>query len=149
MVDLAENQLHIILVNAVIEKDGKYLIAQRSFEESQMPGYWSLPGGKADRTDGGVQNILEKTLMREIAEEVGLEVEAKPLLIYQTTFIRSTGHHVIEFCFLCHWQSGEARALEDSIAVAWVAPDQLGNFEISDQMKERIILADNLLHQPS
>ena len=41
MPDLAKNQLHIVLVNGVVEKNGLYLIAQRSLEESQMAG-WNL-----------------------------------------------------------------------------------------------------------
>lgn len=146
MADLAENQLHIVLVNAVVEKDGKYLIAQRSFEESHMPGWWSLPGGKVDRTEGGVRDVLIQTLKREVLEEVGLEIEDRPVLIYNTTFIRSTGHHVIEFCFFCRWKSGEAQALDDSIGVAWVPPSQLDSYQISKEMKERIRLADSLSH---
>ena len=114
-----------------------------------MPGWWSLPGGKVDRTEGGVQGILEKTLKREILEEVGLEIEDNPVLIYDTTFIRSSGHHVIEFCFLVHWKAGEARPLEDSAAVAWVTTSQLENYKIHEQMKERIILAERLIFQGS
>ncbi len=140
MIDLAENQLHIVLVNAVIEKSGKFLIAQRSWEESHMPGWWSLPGGKVDRTEG-IEDILVKTLRREVKEEVGLEIEENPVLIYNGSFIRATGHHVIDFTFLCQWKSGEAKALEDSLAVAWVSPAELGNYQIHDSMKDRIFRA--------
>lgn len=144
MADLAQNQLHIVLVNGVIEKDGKFLIAQRSFNESHMPGWWSLPGGKVDRTEGGVHGILEKTLKREIFEEVGIKIEDNPVLILDNTFIRSTGHHVIEFCYLCHWKSGEAQPLEETIDVAWVSPSEFKNYKIHEDMMERICLAEKM-----
>lgn len=145
MTDLAENQLHIILVNAVVEKDGRFLISQRSLNESHMPGWWSIPGGKVDRTEGGVDGVLVKTLKREIREEVNVEIEDDPVLVHNGTFIRSTGHHVVEFMFLCRWKSGEALPLEDTQAVAWVDPRDLDKYEMDQEMKRRIFQAVDLL----
>lgn len=134
MADLAESQLHIVLVTGVIEKAGKFLIAQRSLDESHLPGWWSIPGGKVESSETIVQNILEKTLKREIMEEVGVEIEENPKLISDSTFARSTGHPVIWLVFHCFWKSGEAKALDECADVAWVSYDDLNKYKVSREI---------------
>jgi len=58
MADLATDKTHLILVNAVVEKGGRILISQRSFKETHQPGSWTIPGGKVERTEGDVWNII-------------------------------------------------------------------------------------------
>lgn len=95
-----------------------------------MPGLWTIPGGKVDQTEGGVWGVIEQTLEREIKEETGVEIEDEVHLVSNNTFIRSTGHHVIAMNFICIWKSGVAKPLEDTIKVAWISQDQLGDYEL-------------------
>lgn len=141
MADLANNQTHILLINAVVVKDGKILIGQRSYEESHQPGRWSIPGGKVDKTNGNVWNIVESTLKREVLEETGVEIEDEVELIANNTFIRSTGHHVVALIFLCKWKSGEAKPLEDTIDVKWLSREEVGQYDFSDGVLKYIDLA--------
>ena len=141
MADLANNQTHILLINAVVVKDGKILIGQRSYEESHQPGRWSIPGGKVDKTNGNVWNIVESTLKREVLEETGVEIEDEVELIANNTFIRSTGHHVVALIFLCKWKSGEAKPLEDTIDVKWLSREEVGQYDFSDGVLKCIVLA--------
>ena len=117
---------HIVLVKAWIEKDGKFLMAQRGSTELHKPGAWSLPGGKVD--DEVVRDILQSTLKKEIVEEVGLDIADDIELIYNNSFIRSDGAHVVNLTFLCHWKSGNAQALEDTANVQWFTVKELRNF---------------------
>jgi len=132
MADLANNQTHILLINALVIKDGKILVGQRSYEESHQPGRWSIPGGKVDRTNGDVENIVEKTLKREVLEETGVEIEEEVKLMANNTFIRSTGHHVVVLVFLCTWKSGEAKPLEDTNDVKWITKEEVGQYDFSE-----------------
>lgn len=132
MADLANNQTHILLINALVIKDGKILVGQRSYEESHQPGRWSIPGGKVDRTNGDVENIVEETLRREVLEETGVEIEEEVKLMANNTFIRSTGHHVVVLVFLCTWKSGEAKPLEDTIDVKWITKEEVGQYDFSE-----------------
>jgi len=125
MADLAKKQSHLILVNALVEKDGKFLISQRSFEESHEPGKWTVPGGKVDQTEGNVWNIIEDTLAKEVLEETGVKIKKDAELVCNNTFIRSTGHHVVALIFLCHWKSGKAKPLEDTIDVRWISKKEV------------------------
>jgi 8-oxo-dGTP pyrophosphatase MutT (NUDIX family) len=143
MADLVNNQTHIVVVTGVIEKNGKFLIAQRSFDESHMPGWWSIPGGKVERTNSEVRGILEATLKRELMEEVGVEIEDSPKLISDSTFLRSTGDHVIWLVFHCFWKSGEAKALDECIDVAWVGSRELQGYKVSKEIENLISLCSS------
>lgn len=145
MADLANDKTHLVLVNAVVEKDGKILVSQRSLEETHDPGKWTIPGGKVERTEGNVWNVIEMTLFDEVREETGIEIEEDVQLITNNTFIRSTGQHVIAIMFLCHWKSGEARALEDTSDVKWITKEEIGEFDFSPNVDKYIFKGFELL----
>lgn len=125
MADLATDKTHLILVNAVVEKDGKILVSQRSWEETHEPGKWTIPGGKVERTSGEVWNIIEETLKREVMEETGIEIDDSAELLANNTFIRSTGQHVVALIFFCHWKAGVEKPLEDTIDTKWITEKNL------------------------
>jgi 8-oxo-dGTP diphosphatase len=135
MTDLAADKTHLISVNAVVEKDGKILVSQRSWEETHEPGKWTIPGGKVERTSGDVWDVIEKTLKIEVMEETGVEIEDHAELLANNTFIRSTGQHVVALIFFCHWKSGEEKPLEDTIAVKWVTQEELNGMEFAPNVK--------------
>lgn len=127
--------MHSVLVNAIIEKDGKILLSQRSLDEKHEPGKWTVPGGKIDITKGDVFNIIEKTLKKEVKEEVDLEIEDKVDLIENNTFIRSDGTHVVAMIFLCKYKSGEAKPSEDTIDVHWITEDEIDNYSFPPNVR--------------
>lgn len=57
-------------VVAVLRKQNRFLVIQRS-REVILPGYWTPPSG---RIEGGETH--QQALVREVAEELGLEVTA-------------------------------------------------------------------------
>lgn len=107
---------HVVLVTAVIKKGNKYLVAQRSKNDPQTPLVWFFPGGKVDQEMGN--GIIEKTLEREVVEEVGVKIK-NPRLILNNGFLRVSGHHVIGLTFLCDYVKGTAKPLEDQEKVMW------------------------------
>ncbi|MFC0225817.1 pyrimidine (deoxy)nucleoside triphosphate diphosphatase [Serratia aquatilis] len=56
----------IDVVAAIIEKDGKILIAQRD-NNSDQAGLWEFPGGKVDAHES-----QQQALARELLEELGI-----------------------------------------------------------------------------
>jgi 8-oxo-dGTP diphosphatase len=128
---------HIVLVKAWIENNGRFLLAQRAPSELHVPGAWSLPGGKiVDRLE---PQILENTLKEEVREEVGIEIDDRMELIYNNSFRRVDGAHVVGLTFLCKLQSGDARALEDTVAVQWLTVEELKKFkDTQDFLKNEI-----------
>ncbi len=138
MADLAPDKTHLILVNALVEKDGKILISQRSMEETHEPGKWTIPGGKVERTSGDVWNIIEETLAKEVKEETGVDIKEDVQLLTNNTFIRSTGQHVVALTFICQYKAGEAQPLEDTIDVKWITRNELHKFEFAPNVKTYI-----------
>jgi 8-oxo-dGTP pyrophosphatase MutT (NUDIX family) len=150
MADLATDKTHLVLVNAVVEKNGRILVSQRSWEETHEPGKWAIPGGKVERTEGDVWNIIEKTLKKEVMEETGVEIEDHAEFLTNNTFIRSTGQHVVVLVFLCHWKKGEVKPLEDTIDTKWISEEELKDMEFAHNVKTYIRKGfDNLSGQAS
>lgn len=141
------NKIYSVIVNAVVIKEGKALLSQRSFEEAHEPGKWTIPGGKIENKPDEIEimNVVEKTLAKEVMEEVGVEITDNVSLITNNTFMRSNGQMVIALVFLCHYKSGEAKALEDTINVAWVSKDELDSYEFPPNVKEYVAKGFELL----
>src|SRR5256885_8883924 len=59
----------IVVVGAMIEQDGKYLITQRS-PRASLPLLWEFPGGRMEEGETD-----RAALARELREEMGIEVE--------------------------------------------------------------------------
>lgn len=64
---------HIEVVAAVIKKDGEIFTTQRGYGEFE--GMWELPGGKIEPGES-----CEVALVREIQEELGVDVEVGELI---------------------------------------------------------------------
>jgi 8-oxo-dGTP diphosphatase len=65
------NNVRLVVVTAcaLLDADGRVLIAQRS-SEKQMAGLWEFPGGKIEAGERP-----EEALIRELREELGIEVQ--------------------------------------------------------------------------
>ena len=66
-------------------------------------------------------DVLEETLRREIAEEVGLEVEDEMAYLRSSAFL-AEGDPVVDVVLLCRWKSGEAHPADPAevAAVRWM-----------------------------
>ena len=110
---------YIVNVEGAIVKDGRYLLVVRGTEE-YAPGGLCYPGGKVEGASSA-GDVLEATLRREIAEEVGLEVHDEMVYLRSSAFL-AEGEPVVDVVFLCRWQSGEAVAADPAevLAVRWM-----------------------------
>lgn len=97
---------YIVNVEAIIVKDGRYLMVVRGAQESHAPGALSVPGGKVESA-GDADNILEETVRREVREEVGIEIHDDLEYVESKSFIADGGEGVVDVVFLCRHRSGE------------------------------------------
>ncbi len=103
----------------VICRGGKVLIARRP-EGKLLGGLWEFPGGRRERGE-----TLEECLMRELREELDIEVEVGPPL---GTYSHAYTHFRIQVhAFACSMPHGEPTLLEHE-ALAWVYPTDLANY---------------------
>jgi ADP-ribose pyrophosphatase YjhB (NUDIX family) len=62
-------------VHGVIAEDGRVLVLRRAPRTVYRPGHWDLPGGHL-----AVNESIEQCLLREVAEETGLNVEIERMI---------------------------------------------------------------------
>jgi 8-oxo-dGTP diphosphatase len=107
----------ITVVCAIIERNGRALVAQRARAKSQG-GMWEFPGGKLH--DG---ELPRDALVREIAEELCIEIRVGEALAPST---HDYGDFAITLLpFLCSIATGDPSATEHE-AIAWCDPGELG-----------------------
>src|SRR5580692_4901553 len=88
---------------ALIFHQGRLLITQRH-ADSHLGGLWEFPGGKLE-----AQETFEQCLIREIREELGMEI-AVGKLFEEVTHAYETKTVHLKF-FACKWISGEPETL--------------------------------------
>lgn len=96
--------MFIVNVEGAIRKDNKWVIIERSMKEDHAGGLLSLVGGKVEPEN--TPNILEKTLKREIAEEIGITIKDEMKYLHSITFTTDQGMIVVDVIFLCEYESG-------------------------------------------
>ncbi len=145
-------ELHRITSTAIIHKDGKYLIVQRSLNKKVFPGRWTVPGGGLEVTD--YINIPKQTpdawyfpitesLKREIKEETGLEI-GKLNYLLDLSFIRPDNIPVITLSYYCDWKSGDVKLNEENINYAWITIEEAGNYDLIGGILEEIEMVDKI-----
>jgi len=150
---IQNKELHRIAITAIICKDGKCLITQRSKEKKAFPGKWTVPGGGLE-TDDYINNkptteagqwyyAVENALRREITEEVNLEVD-KPQYLLDLTFIRPDGIPVFVLSYYCNYVSGEIKLDDEAVDYAWVTAEEAKNYDLIDGIAEEIEMVEKL-----
>jgi ADP-ribose pyrophosphatase YjhB (NUDIX family) len=104
-------------VQALVERDGKLLLARRAFEP--RAGYWDVPGGFMEEGEGPLA-----ALHRELREETGLELEQADFFGIWTE-PDYDGRSVLSLTWRARLQPGEPVAADDVAAFGWFGPDEL------------------------
>lgn len=126
----------IRVVAAVIERDGLYLITQRS-PRAVMPLLWEFPGGRVE--EGETDAVA---LARELAEEMAIAVHVGDELL---SVVKEYDHYIIDFhVFLCELLSDEIRKITVHDC-KWVTSDEMDQypFPAADQETVEALLAEN------
>ncbi|HCW51543.1 MAG TPA: DNA mismatch repair protein MutT [Clostridiales bacterium] len=137
--------LYIVNVEAAVFSGNRWLVIRRSEEEEHAPGTLSLVGGKVEGT-AEVSAILEKTLVREVLEEVGIEVKDELVYLESKIFLTDKGEPVVDVIFVCEHERGEARCADAEVdAVYWMtAKEVIGDDRAPRYLKDTIRLAETV-----
>ncbi len=114
------NGVRIVVVAAcaLVDTDGRVLVAQRP-EGKTMAGLWEFPGGKVD--DG---ERPEAALIRELREELGIDVSAACLAPLTFASHGYDDFHLLMPLYVCRRWKGEVRPQENQ-ALRWVWPKRM------------------------
>ena len=108
----------LVVAAAIINADHEVLLAQRP-EGKRLAGKWEFPGGKVEKDESP-----EAALIRELHEELGIEVAAKdlePFWFLSHDYTQDFGFHLLMPVYLCRrWQG--IPAAKEHAAVIWKRP---------------------------
>jgi 8-oxo-dGTP pyrophosphatase MutT (NUDIX family) len=150
--EIKDRELHRITSTAIICKDGKYLLVQRSMDKKAFPGKWTVPGGGLEVDDyidlpqsgaGQWYNAIEKSLKREVQEEVNLEVDKFHYLV-DIAFIRPDGVPVIIISYWGDYKSGEVVLNEENTKYVWATLEEAKNYDLIEGIWEEIEMVDKI-----
>jgi 8-oxo-dGTP diphosphatase len=151
--EIQNKELHRVTVTAIICKDGKYLIIQRSLNKKAFPGKWTVPGGGIEVMDyinlpktnkDSWYYALENALRREVIEETGLEIENIKYLC-DVAFIRPDNIPVITLSYYCDWKYGEVKLNDENIDYKWITPGESESCDLIEGISEEIKMVDEIL----
>lgn len=107
---------------AIIVHNNRVLIARRG-PGQKLAGKWEFPGGKIE-----VGETPEACLVREIKEELGVEIEideffGESLYRYEAGEIRLLGYKA-------KWVAGDIKTTVHS-EIRWIGQDELGDYDFA------------------
>ena len=113
----------LVAACALVDPDGRVLIAKRP-EGKSMAGLWEFPGGKVEEGE-----IPELALIRELREELGIDVTKACLAPLTFASHAYDAFHLLMPLYVCRRWSGQATACEGQ-KLAWVRPNRLRDYEM-------------------
>jgi 8-oxo-dGTP diphosphatase len=130
----------IVLVSAValIDADGRVLLARRPAGKA-MAGLWEFPGGKVEAGE-----TPEAALVRELHEELGIEVDESCLAPYTFVSHAYDGFHLLMPLYVCRVWGGMVHPREGQ-EVAWVRPRQLRDYPLPPADEPLVAMLQDLL----
>lgn len=161
---MQNQELHRITATAIIVKNGhstgsgqaKYLITKRSSNKKVWPNKWHVPGGGLETNDyvdtppstkaKQWYFALEKSLRREIREEVNLELKRVNYLL-DLAFIRPDNIPVLCLSFWAFHKSGKVKLDDDTVDYKWVSLKEAKNYDLIDGIWEEIEMVDKILNK--
>ena len=117
MGDYGTNSFTVVAA-AMIDGEGRILL-QRRAEGRAMARLWEFPGGKIDSGE-----TPEAALVRELREELGIQVAETTLEAGPFASADNGGRHMLLLLYLCRQWQGTPLAL-DAEALLWARPAEM------------------------
>ncbi|MFH1971225.1 MAG: NUDIX domain-containing protein [Patescibacteria group bacterium] len=146
--------LHEIAITAIIVKNGKFLLTQRSKSKKRFPGKWTVPGGKLEvkdyinlpkDTEYYWYNVLEKVLRREVKEEVGIKINNIEYLTSLAT-VHSNGNPSLVISCTAKYVSGKVKLQnEETDNFTWATLKEASKLDLLDGIYDELIMVEKKL----
>jgi len=111
----------LVVACALVDADDRVLLARRP-EGKAMAGLWEFPGGKVHEGE-----TPEVALIRELREELGIDVTEACLAPFTFASHAYDGFHLLMPLYVCRRWRGTVTALEHD-ALAWVRPNRMSAY---------------------
>jgi 8-oxo-dGTP diphosphatase len=128
----------LVAACALIDSDGRVLLARRP-EGKVMAGLWEFPGGKLHPGE-----TPEVALIRELKEELGIDVSAACLAPFAFASHAYERFHLLMPLYLCRRWKGVATPRENQ-TLKWVRPERLPDYDVPPADKPLISMLRDFL----
>jgi 8-oxo-dGTP diphosphatase len=116
-------KLVLVAACALVDTDGRVLLTERPAGKP-MAGLWEFPGGKVEMGERP-----ETTLIRELKEELGIEVREACLAPLTFASHSYSDFHLLMPLYVCRRWDGVVTAMEGQ-RLAWVRPNRLRQYQM-------------------
>jgi len=128
----------LVVAVALVDADGRVLLAERPAGKP-MAGLWEFPGGKL-----GEGETPEAALIRELKEELGIDVTASCLAPFTFASHRYDDFHLLMPLYVCRRWQGMVTPHEGQ-RLAWVRPPRLVDYPMPPADKPLVAMLRDLL----
>jgi 8-oxo-dGTP diphosphatase len=118
-----EPRLLLVAACALVDADGRVLLAKRP-QGRPFAGHWEFPGGKVEP-----EETPESALIRELREELAIEVNEKCLAPFTFASHAYEAFHLLMPLYVCRKWGGQVQAREGQ-EIIWVRAKRLGDFKM-------------------
>ncbi len=135
---MSNQTLLLVAAAALVDVDGRVLVQQRP-EGKAMAGLWEFPGGKVEGDES-----LEQTLIRELKEELDIDVTAACLAPFTFASHAYDDFRLLMPLFVCRVWEGTPKSVEGQ-ALQWLRPMRMGDLAMPPADRPLVAMLRDLL----
>ena len=149
---MQERKLFKVVITAIVVKDGRYLVTQRSANEKKFPSRWTVPGGKLSTEDyvhlpkdtpDYWYNVLERTLRREVNEEAGIDITNVRYITSLADAREGDDPSLVISC-LADWAGGDVTLDGSMTDHRWVTLAEAKDVDLIEGIYEELEMAEHV-----
>ncbi|MBV9824302.1 MAG: (deoxy)nucleoside triphosphate pyrophosphohydrolase [Alphaproteobacteria bacterium] len=135
---MADRPIILVVAVALVDTDGRVLLAERPVGK-HLAGTWEFPGGKVHPGENP-----EAALIRELDEELGIDVLASCLAPFTFASHAYAEFHLLMPLYVCRKWSGIVTGREGQ-RLAWVRPARFDDYPMPPADKPLVAMLRDLL----
>lgn len=150
---MVSEDLFQVVITAIVAKNGKFLIMQRSPREEKFPLRWTVPGGKLHTADfihfekdtpHYWYNVLERALKREVKEEAGIDIAN---IRYVTSLASNDPGKAPSLVISClaDYAGGEIIHSHEVVDHRWITSQEARGYDLIEEIFEELVMAERML----
>ncbi|MFC1697275.1 NUDIX hydrolase [Nanoarchaeota archaeon] len=138
---MTKHEFRVVVAAVIKDENGKILLGKRHPKDDNLPDFWSIPAGHAEAEEHGL-DTLEETLIREVKEEIGVEIEVFDYLDSHVWV--ADDYKKITIVFLGKIVKGTPKPHDETIEVGWFDIEEIKQMELPPNVMRVLTKAINI-----